>query len=93
MRSSSGWIATQLSIQAALQGVMRSYTVCRKCNELQKDHDRLMDEFIGLVDWQVPLLRQGQVRAARDLDANLCKLKAKRETAINTLLAHQHNHT
>ena len=51
-----------------------------------------MEEYIELIDRQSRLFRQGQGGAAKDLDAVIYWMKARRETAINALLRHEADH-
>jgi len=65
---------------------------CERCLELEQAHDQAMEEYIGLVDRQSRLFRQGGGREARDLDGAIYHLKARRDAAIIALRRHQAAH-
>lgn len=71
---------------------MRLEHRCQQCRDLEQAHDRRMDEYFHLVDQQSRFHRRGQPLAARDLDAQIHRIKVQREAAIDALLCHRASH-
>jgi hypothetical protein len=65
---------------------------CQECQELEELHEKAMEEYIALIDEQSRRFRQGQCRAAKDLDGAMYRIKAHRQDAIDALLDHQAHH-
>ena len=61
---------------------------CPQCCDLELTHDRIMDEYLDLVDQQSRFFRQGRPVAARALDATVHSMKMRREAALAALLGH-----
>jgi len=61
---------------------------CRRCIDFERIHDQKMEDYIGLVDQQSRMFRQGQVRAGRDLDAMIREAKVEHEQAAQALFRH-----
>ena len=55
---------------------------------LERTYDEKMEYYIGLVDQQSRMFRQGQVGAARSLDAVIREAKEAHERAGQALLRH-----
>jgi len=65
---------------------------CAQCRDSEQAHDQAMEEYIELIDRQSRLFRQGHRQEAKELDAVIYWMKARRETAMNALLHHQADH-
>lgn len=61
---------------------------CQARIDFERMYDEKMEYYIGLVDQQSRMFRQGRVRAGRELDAVIREAKAEHERVAQALLRH-----
>lgn len=61
---------------------------CPECAGYERAHDAKLEYYMGLVDQQSRLFRQGQAPAARELDGPIQAAKAAHDSAAKQYLQH-----
>src|SRR6476661_9950688 len=65
---------------------------CERCEELELRHLNRTEEYIGLVERQSRLFRDGEAQAGREMDPAITEAKAARTAALRELDEHQVSH-